>query len=248
MPSYSENPHRDDMHKALTPLLFVICACMIFCGLGFWQIHRLQTKNQLITSMKSAILREASNFHGHQDHSNYHHNHKYIMSGRFKYGDSMFLYGPHPKDEGRHGYYVLTPFETNGTHVLVRRGWISPVNIETFMHQQQHIDHTADVRHVTAVLKKLNDTQHHNTHKNDNNRNIWFYIDIPAMSNFTKHDLEPNIYMVLMDGEPLSHHLAISTTDDIIQIENNHMVYAITWFALAIIIVLMYIIYKKSND
>lgn len=242
----SLNNSDSNTQQSMTPLLCVICVFMILCGLGFWQIQRLQEKQNIISSIQTSLLQPASQYHPSNE-SSYQHNHKYVLSGNFKYDKSMFLYGAHPRDEGRHGYFVVTPFETEGTHILIKRGWISPVSVEAFLHQQRHIDQSRDQRQITAVLKRIDSDAQHQTHKNDNHRNIWFYIDIPAMSRFTTQELEPDLYMVLLDGEPLPHHLAMSTPTDIIQIENNHLVYAITWFALAIIAVLMYIIYRKSN-
>lgn len=241
----------NNVQRSLQSIIFVTVVCTILVCLGFWQLYRLGVKNEIIHQMQLDLAQAATPFHRDMPEYAYKHHSKYSINGQFLYGKDMFLYGTHPTQSGKHGYFILTPFTTeDGIDVVVNRGWISPTMIEQFVKHQHAKYNTPDPRHIVAILVKPSEcpecTQH--THNNDRNRNIWFYVDLPAMSKFTERDLRQDFYMTLLEGEPFSRELFIATADHFLAIPNDHLWYAITWFSLAIALVVIYIMYNRQED
>lgn len=109
--------------------IFTLASFILLCGLGVWQIKRLQWKEQLIAQMNAALT---------QDPMNTELSPGVILQARMR-GDKFLrgfieggylhdkevLVGPRTYD-GKNGYYVITPFESymSDDVLLVNRGWI----------------------------------------------------------------------------------------------------------------------------
>ena len=238
--------------KTLISVIITAIGCVALIGLGFWQIYRFNIKRDMLSVIERKVTAQPIQFNSSMQHAPEQKYVKYAVSGRFVYGDEMFLYGNHPSNPGRHGYFVFTPFVmSDGEHILVNRGWITPTGVDQFLRSQStKFMNQYDDERTIVVVKMLNDDQIRTSTIHDNNktRNIWFYVDLPAMGRFIEKSVESRFYMVLTAGEPMHDDLEIVQASYFMNIQHHHhVVYAIVWFALAIALVVMCVMHYNNR-
>lgn len=147
------------------------------------------------------------------------------LHGRFEHAREM-LVGPR-QHEGQTGYHVITPFRTeDGQGILVNRGWISKSFAEPVTRSQDH----TQLMSIFGLVKRR--TAHNMfTPENDYNRKMFYFVDIPVMSDLT--NVQPLLIEETLDPT--------YSTDDYVKrgvpvgkphavlLQNNHMQYIITW-------------------
>ena len=158
-----------------------------------------------------------------------------VTDGFYKYNDQIFLYSLNEK--GKPGFDVITPFETIGKEiVLINRGWI-PKELKKL----PEINSIQDSIKVTGLLRKIYKA---NIFKPDNdiNNNIWFSVNLDDMEIFTgKKFSNFIIYLEDLDVKtPLPRKITVD-------VPNNHLKYAITWYSIAISILLYYLYFRKKK-
>ncbi|KAI5951197.1 SHY1 [Candida jiufengensis] len=119
---------------------------IITFGLGCWQVHRLNWKNELITKCESnlaaPVIEELPknldpNVIGEFEYR------RFKCRGKFDYDQEMFL-GPRMKD-GVLGYLVVTPFirSDGGKPILIERGWIHKDKVVPSKRNKGYLSHLA---------------------------------------------------------------------------------------------------------
>lgn len=228
----------------LWPTLIAVPMFILLLSLGFWQLYRLNVKNTLLENIQSKINSSPSHFslHNLSDLEGMQYR-KYTMKGEFLHHKTMFLYGSNPAKPSEHGYFVMTPFVTEGyKHILLNRGWIPPTTVDVFIPKNP----VYGPAQVVAVLMTP-PVPSALLPKNDPKRNIWFFIDMDDMSAFAGCNLEKNLYMTLIDCDQASQDLTKHSTKDFCShIQNHHLIYAITWFSLAIGLLWIYFAYHRK--
>ena len=164
--------------------------------------------------------------------------HKVKLTGTFKYDKALHMIG---RQHGNFpGYFIVTPFELSGDGriILVNRGF-APTGKESRPEGEQTVE---------GVIRPAREKRFF-APENIPSKNVWFYEDIPAMSTATKLPLssivieqvgkeEAGIFPIPSDGK--------------INLRNDHLGYAITWFSTSIIGLIMFAIYyrkpKKSGN
>jgi len=214
----------------LIPLLFMICAITLLTGLGVWQLERLQWKNAQIEKIANAqqmpILGTLPQDLDGLDYR------RVALTGTYLHDKEMHMVG-HPEGEGA-GFYIVTPFqlEDDGRIIIVNRGF-SPPNRESKPEGLQTL--TGIIR--PARQKRLFSPE------NQPAKNVWFYEDIDAMSQAAGTVLTPVIVEAVgiaqKDMYPMPH-------DGNVSLRNDHLNYAITWFSLALIGVVMFGFYQRK--
>lgn len=213
----------------LLPLLFIIAATLMLAGMGAWQVERLRWKESLITDISAA--QDKPMLHALPEQATDALYRKAMLHGTFLHEKSFYLIAP-PR-AGQAGYFVTTPLKlVGGGTVLVNRGW-TPRGQES---------KPQGVQMVTGVIRPLREKRYFSP-ANDEQKNLWFFEDIPAMQRLSGETLAPvaletvgkyqaNVYPIPGDGK--------------ISLRNDHLGYAITWFALAVIGLVMFAIYHRN--
>ena len=117
---------------------------------------------------------------------------------------------------------------------MINRGWI------TFEKKKSVDIIKNDGKKIVVNLKKKERT---NIFKPDNDlkKNYWFSLDREDVLNFTGKEFSE--YIIYLDGNYKLPKPKTITAN----ISNNHKKYAITWFSLAISILLLYLYFRKKN-
>lgn len=216
----------------LIPLIFTIGAVTLLSGLGVWQVERLQWKKQVLAQTEQAqALPALGTLPADINGLDYR---KVALTGTFL-NDKHFLLVGHPQDAPA-GFFIETPFrlDDDGRIILVNRGF-SPEHAES---QPQ------GVQTVQGIVRPARQKRMFSP-GNRPDRNIWFYEDLPAMS--AKSGLELTPLIVEATG-PHEKDVWPMPNDGKVVMRNDHLQYAITWFALAIIAVIMFIAYHRVPE
>ena len=159
-----------------------------------------------------------------------------VSNGFYNFKDQIYLYSLNEK--GKPGFDVITPFNTVGKEiVLVNRGWIPKELKEELL----EINSIQGNTKIIGLLKKIHKA---NIFKPDNdiNANIWFSINLDDLEKFTGKKFS-NFVIYLEDLDIKTPLPRIITVD----VPNNHLKYAITWYSIAISILLYYLYFRKKK-
>ena len=210
--------------------IFVFLFITLFCALGTWQLYRLQWKQDLISQisegLKSTPIKYSQNIN-----KNYQ---KVILTGKYNFENQIYLYSLN--DKGQPGFDVVTPFETiSKENVLVNRGWIKKEFKNSF-------DINTSSKNITGMLRQANRTNLF-TPDNDINKNIWFSINLIDVQKTTGKKF--NKFIIYLEDQNINIPKPKKITVDV---PNNHLKYAITWYLISISILFYYLYFRKKNE
>ncbi|MCK0149424.1 SURF1 family protein [Marivita sp. S6314] len=215
------------MSRHIVPLLFGLIGTAILLWLGTWQMQRLEWKRGVLAEIEERI---SGPFEAIPPLS-------VVMPDRDRY-QPVALIGEIGSEEALvlvsqkrigAGYRVISPYTLNdGRRVLLDRGFI-PVD-------QRDADRTR-LGETVEVQGNLHwpDDRNSSTPENDIAGNTWFARDIDQMSEVLGTEPVLVIARNMSPPDPGVTPLPVDTSG----IPNDHLQYAITWFSLAFIWVVM---------
>ncbi|WP_318013973.1 SURF1 family protein [Mesorhizobium sp. BH1-1-5] len=209
---------------ALAGLLGVL----VFLGLGIWQLERRVWKLDLIVRVDQRIHAPVVAAPGPQSWSGFKapdYEYRHVqLSGRFQGGANTLVQAV---TELGGGYWVLTPMrDDRGFTVLVNRGFVPQERKAEF--QQQSGGLTSPT--VVDGLLRISEPGGGFLRSNDPAANRWYSRDVAAIARARG----------LTDVAPYFIDAGASGADSwprggltVVTFRNSHLVYALTWFALA---------------
>ena len=216
--------------RKLSFSIFVFFSIIIFCLLGTWQVYRLQWKLDLISEINSGLNSELV-FYSKTKIKNYQ---KVKFNGVFDFEKQVYLYSLNNK--GTPGYDVITPIKMNSNEiVLVNRGWI-----KKDVRDNKSINNI-NSKFFEGILKKINKPNPYKP-ENDIKNNIWYSLKLEDLESFTGYKLN-NFVLYLQDNQNNLVKSKIVSPD----LPNNHLKYAITWYSVALSILLYFLYFRKKQ-
>jgi surfeit locus 1 family protein len=224
---------------ALAVVLFLLFAS--FAGLSAWQIGRRAWKLDLIDRVEQrvhapAAAAPASSAWPRISAASDEYRHVSV-TGRFLHEREIVV---RASTELGAGFWVLAPLQLHdGTIVLVNRGFVPPeLKVRsTRAAGEPHGDVTI------AGLLRMTEPRGALLRRNDPAADRWYSRDIAAMA--SAHgltDVAPYFIDADASSDPALSAPGTSTQPigglTVIAFANNHLVYAITWFALALMVVM----------
>ena len=221
-----------------TPLLAAlftaaVLACAGFLALGVWQVKRLAWKEDLIARVDRqvhaqgvaapapgawpALKRETDEYR------------RVSLRGRFLHQHETLV---HASTELGSGYWVITPLRsTDGFWVLVNRGFVSPEWREKTTRLATEL---VGEQEVTGLLR-LSEPGGRLMQPNDGAHGHWYSRDVQAIAEAAGlKDAPVAPYFVDLTAPEQGANTAWPRPGlTVLQFTNNHLVYALTWFALA---------------
>jgi surfeit locus 1 family protein len=214
-------------HKFLFSI-FVFFFISIFLVLGSWQLVRLNWKLGLIEQIQSSLKEEPININ-----NTVLKNYLRIKAiGKINFENQIYLYNLNEK--GEPGFEVINPVEINDKNYLLNRGWIP------FNKKNDKEINIIDENNIVGVLRKQIKANMFKP-KNDISNNYWFTLNREDLYDFTGEKFSP--YIIYLSSKNEFPKTKLITAN----ISNNHKKYAITWFSLAISILLIYLYFRKKN-
>jgi len=208
--------------------VFVYFIILTLLSLGFWQIYRLNWKLELIEQIENSLKNdpvELSNI----EKKNYL---RIKTSGDIDFDKQIYLYNLN--DAGKPGFEVINPIKIGDENYLVNRGWIPFEKKdlpEINLVDQNQIVGTLMLQTKASTFKPENDIE----------KNYWFTLNREDIFKFTGRNFSE--YVIYLNGEFKIPKPRVITA----KISNNHKKYAITWFSMAISILLIYLYFRKKN-
>ena len=214
-------------HKFLFSV-FIIFFILVFIGLGTWQIIRLNWKNNLILEIENSLKNPPVEL----AQSNKENFLKIKTSGSIDFDKQIYLYNLN--ESGTPGFEVINPIMIGDENFLINRGWIP------FEKKGTQEINVFDQKNIIGTLK-LQGRKNIFKPDNDLDENYWFSLNREDILKFTGKNFSK--YIIYLDGKYQFPRPKKITAN----ISNNHQKYAITWFSLALSILLLYLYFRKKN-
>lgn len=225
----------------LWPTLFTVPAFIALVALGTWQVQRLHWKQDLIDKLQSRSVAAAvappakgANLEEYE----YRH---VRVTGTFRHDHEFYLINR--SLNGNPGLHVLTPLvpQGGGTAILVDRGWVP------FERRDPKNRAGGQVTGPVAVdgIVRLQKPPGFFMPANEPSHDTWFYVDTAEMAAAADMPLRDGYYIVegktdVPGGFPVAHQWRLD-------IRNDHLQYAITWYSLALALLVIYILYHRRK-
>lgn len=223
---------------------FTIAAAVLFtilCGLGVWQLERLQWKLELIATvnrhMADAPLGLDQVLRLPAEEAQYRH---VTVQGRFAHAKEAYVFTT--DTAGDAVYHVLTPFTvTDGRVLMVDRGMVPA---DRLLPASRTAGNVAGLTRVTGVWR-VPDAPGFFTPPPDPARRIWYARDLSAIA-AADHVVLAAPVVIEADaatnpgGWPKGGQTVVS-------FRNQHLSYAVTWFGLAACLLGVWLAYHISK-
>ncbi len=222
---------------ALWASVVALPAFVVLLGLGTWQVQRLEWKQELIADRAAALDLPAAPLPVDGAPLATFDYRRVSVTGRFLHNAEFHL-GPRVF-RGQVGLHVVTPFErSGGPIVLVDRGWVPEAARAASARAEGQVAGTVTLEGVART-----DSPHNVfTPSNDAAANQWFWIDIAAMAKHAGIALQPAFVEAGTAPNPGALPIGGQTR---VELPNNHLGYAVTWYALAAALAVIYTIYHR---
>ena len=216
------------MKNKLLFSVFVYFVILTLLSLGFWQIYRLNWKLELIEQIENSLKNDPVEL-SNVEKKNYL---RIKTSGEIDFNKQIYLYNLN--DAGKPGFEVVNPIKIGDENYLMNRGWIP------FEKKDLPEINLVDQNQIVGTLM-LQTKPSSFKPENDIKKNYWFTLNREYISKFTGRNFSE--YVIYLDGEYKIPKPRVITA----KISNNHKKYAITWFSMAISILLIYLYFRKKN-
>lgn len=220
-------------------LIVTILGAAFLAGLGAWQLQRLAWKEALIAELDARLAAEPvsldealKEFDADRPVESL----KVRAEGTFQNDAELFVL---TTEGGVPGFLVVTPLASrDGAVVLVDRGFIpEPLKDPQRRPQSQ----PSGAVEVTGIVRRHVGGRGAFAPDNDTAGNIWYWWDIPAMLAFAQVAPDQRVapfvlHLLPVEGGGKTLPSPVATDKGLV---NNHLQYALTWFALAALLIVM---------
>lgn len=226
----------------LVPTLFVGLALLILLGLGTWQVERLAWKTKLLDTIAQRMNAAprpvtAADFGSVGDYE------RVKVEGRFLNDRELHMLA-RPLAGNEIGYQILTPFEVaGGGTVIVNRGFVPSERRDPATRVEGQVQGPTTVSGIVryprapALQWVIPD--------NRPSENVWIWADLPRMAEAAGVGAVAP-FMIEADaaanpgGMPVGGQTRLA-------IANDHLQYAITWYALAVVLLVMFVVHHRRR-
>ena len=208
--------------------VFVYFIILVLISLGSWQLYRLNWKLNLISEINSSLKNDPVEL-SKSNKKNYL---RIRTSGTIDFDKQIYLYNLN--DSGKPGFEVINPILIGNENYLINRGWIP------FDKKDKAEINILDTNVIIGTLKTQSKANPFKPN-NDIKKNYWFTLNRDDIFLYTGKNFSK--YIIYLNGDYKAPKPRVITAN----ISNNHKKYAITWFSMAISILLIYLYFRKKN-
>lgn len=221
--------------------LFCVPLFLALLALGFWQLQRLHWKLGLIAEMDAHLHAPALSLDQMLKSQPVDREYRHVsLVGRFENRDEAYVYAA--GDNGEAVYHVMVPFRlSDGRTLLVDRG-IVPVALKNPQTRMAGI--LEGMLRVTGVWRTP-DPSGLFTPRPDLAQRVWYSRDVKGIAAALDVKLSAPV-LVEADAAPVPGGWP-KGGQTVVQLPNDHLQYAITWFLLAGGLVVVYLAYHQAQ-
>jgi surfeit locus 1 family protein len=226
----------------LVPTIVAFAALLTLLGLGSWQVERLAWKNDLLKTMAERMAAAPRPLTGPawgvvEDYE------KVSVTGHFLH-DREFHMLARSVPGGELGYQILTPFAVDGGGtVIVDRGFVPTDHRDPGTRLSGQVQGDVSVvgisrhPHEPALKWFIPD--------NRPAENLWLWPDLTVMAH-TAGLAAVAPFVIDADATANPGGLPVGGQTQV-DIPNDHLQYAITWYSLAVVLVVMFVLYHRRR-
>jgi surfeit locus 1 family protein len=236
-----EAPRRGKARAVVAGVL-LLAVLAILLSLGTWQVQRLQWKDALLADMAErrvappAELSEIEALAAGGADIEYR---PVRVTGTFANNRERHFFATW---HGRTGFYVYTPLVlADGRYLFVNRGFVPFENKEPEMRKQGQL--TGQQAVIGLARSRLAEKPSAIVPENDIAKNIFYWKDLDAMAATTDIPADRLVPFFVDAGDapnPKGMPIGAVTQFDL---PNNHLQYAVTWYGLALALLLVSVTY-----
>ena len=220
--------------------LATILGLAVLLGLGTWQLQRLAWKQALIADREANLQAPPMALPDAAAWPELEFRHVRV-TGRFRH-DREQRFGVQAI-AGQVGHHILTPLiAEDGRAVLVDRGWVPADKVTPATRRAGQVEGTTTVTGIARYRE--DDRPGWFTPANQPAESIWYSYDLPALRAATGLDLSPVVIEADAGDDPQVLPRGGQTQVDL---PNNHLQYAITWYGLAGGLLAVYIAFSRRS-
>ena len=203
-------------------------------GLGVWQTNRFVWKTDLIAYREAQLSMPAVPLSDDAVPVEFR---RVLVEGEFLHDKEMFLAATR---DSRFGFHLITPLKrTDGSFVLINRGWIPPGMRESWLRADSRSDGSVTIEGVI----RSSPGRTWLTPENEPAKNYWFWRDYAGMAAFAGIDAPP--YMI--EAGPAENPGGVPIGREFkVDLPNDHIQYIIIWFSLAIALAVIFVLSQRT--
>ena len=232
------------LRPALWPTLVSLPILVVALGLGIWQMERREWKRDILDRIAvnqaaqpitlDELLRGDPLAHEYG---------RVTVSGSFLHDREFYLAARSLKNTV--GLQVVTPLRTaDGRLMLFDRGWVPQERKDPAKRAEGQ---PAGTVKLTGIVRRAQE-QRQFAPDNVPERNVWFHVDVPLMRRMAggTPDAKLDSFFLEADAAPNPGGFPIGGQTRL-DIPNDHLQYAITWFLISAALVGVYLAYHWEN-
>lgn len=231
-----------DFRPRFWPSVIAGCGVALLLGLGTWQVVRLFEKREINAERAARLAMPVTKLPPTLDDPRRWEFRRVTATGTLLHERELFL--PCRSQRGNDGTCVLVAMKrADGAPVLVNRGWVPPSRKDPA--RRADAQPTGEVT-ITAVLR-VSPQRTGFMPANEPSRNVWFAYDIPQMATALGQPTLAPFYLeaALDPAAPPNAPLGGQTR---FQLPDNHLGYALTWYALAIALAVIFVLSQRQES
>jgi surfeit locus 1 family protein len=232
------------LRPLLWPTIMMLPIFLFSLSLGFWQMERRAWKRDILdrieTNQAAAPLTLDELLKGDPLRFEYG---RVRISGSFLHDKEFYLAARSLKDKV--GMQVVTPLRSdNGTIVLFDRGWIPSEKKEPEKRAEGQLPGKVE---LTGIVRR-SQIKRQFAPDNDPARNFWFHVDVPVMRQMAGGQPDPVLDSFFLEADAAANPGGVPIGGQTrLDIPNDHLMYAITWFLIALAGAGVYLAYHWEN-
>lgn len=217
------------MRRLILPISFGLIGIAILVSLGNWQVQRLAWKQEILAEIDGRIAAAPIEISAEVSEEN---DRFLSVRGEGRILDEELHVLASSKQTGAI-YRVISPFEmSDGRRIMVDRGWIKT--------DQKDTPRKATFAEIEGNLHWPQEIDSY-TPKNDVAGNIWFARDVPQMAEALNAAPILVVLSKTSETDPAVTPMPVTSAG----IPNDHLNYAVTWYGLALVWLVMTLYYLR---
>lgn len=242
---------RGKLRALFVPGLFTLLGLAILVALGTWQLQRLAWKNELIDRVEERLAAApiaapppAAWEDLDLDALDYQ---PVGVRGHFlnERESHVFIGLTQPRGPlGGPGYFILTPLVTaDGWTVIVNRGFVPQERKDPATRLEGQVG--GEVA-VTGLLRRP-EGRNPFTPPDDAAGNMWFTRDPAAIAAALALPGPVAPYMIDAAYDPSQPGGIPQGGESVVSFANNHLMYAVTWYGLAVVLLIVFVAFARGR-
>ena len=232
------------LRPLLWPTLISLPIFVFALGLGVWQMERREWKLNLLERIAQNQAAAPIPLEGLLTHDPLAFEYGRVkLSGTFLHDKEFDLGARSRKNEV--GIQIVTPVRTDdGKIVLFDRGWVPSAKKDPATRAAGQV---AGKVELTGIVRR-SQVQRQFAPDNVPDKNVWFHVDVPLMRKMADGAPDPALdtFFLEADATPNPGDLPIGGQTRL-DIPNDHLQYALTWFGIALAMAGVYLAYHWEN-